>query len=65
MRENIKGEIILTRKKATELFLLLSNARLKLTGKNKTRAEKYWKEFENILLKEFLWWHKISILRKI
>ena len=49
MRRNEKGEIILTGKKAIELFLLLSNARFKLTGKMRTTSERYWKEFESIL----------------
>lgn len=49
MRKNEKEEIILTRKKATDLFCLLSNSRYKLKGKLKTEAEKYWKEFEDVL----------------
>ncbi len=49
MRRNEKGEVILTGRKAAELFLLLSNARYKLKGKMKTSAEKYWKEFESVL----------------
>lgn len=49
MRTNEKNEIILTRKKAAELFLILSNARYKLTGKYKTSAENFWKEFEDVL----------------
>ncbi len=49
MRRNEKGEVIITGKKASELFLLLSNARFKLKGKMKTSSEKYWKEFENVL----------------
>ena len=54
MRENEKGEIIITRNKAVELFLLLSNARVKMTGKSKTLANKYWQELEKILLKEYI-----------
>ncbi len=49
MRTNEKNEIILTRKKASELFLILSNARYKLNGKYKTSAENFWKEFEDVL----------------
>ena len=49
MRTNEKGEIILTRKKAAEIFLLLSNARYKLNGKMATSAEKYWRELESVL----------------
>ena len=49
MRKNKKGEIILTRRMAAELFLLLSNARYKLQGKMRTTATKYWREFEEIL----------------
>ena len=48
MRKNEKGEIILTRRKAADIFCLLSNARYKLTGSLKTQAIKYWKEFEDI-----------------
>ena len=49
MRRNEKGEIIITGKKASELFLLLSNARFKLKGKMGTAAFNYWKEFEKVL----------------
>ena len=49
MRKNEKGEIILTRRKAADIFCLLSNARLKLTGRLRTEATKYWKEFEDVL----------------
>jgi len=49
MRLNKKEEIVLTRKKAAEIFLLLANARFKLNGKMKTSATKYWKEFEDVL----------------
>ena len=54
MRTNDKGEIIITRRKAAEIFLLLSNARLKLKGKMRTSAEKYWREFEDILVIKML-----------
>ncbi len=49
MRLNEKQEVIITRLKAAEIFLLLSNARFKLNGKMRTSAEKYWKEFESVL----------------
>ena len=49
MRLNKNEEIILTRKKAAEIFLLLSNTRFKLQGKMRTAANKYWKEFEDVL----------------
>ena len=49
MRINEKEEIILTRKKAVDLFCLLSNAKYKLQGKMKSDCIKYWKEFEKVL----------------
>jgi len=49
MRTNEKGDIIITRKKGAELFLLLSNAIYKLNGTLRTSAEKYWKELEKVL----------------
>jgi len=49
MRKNEKEEVIITRIKATEIFLVLSNAKYKLNGKMKTLAEKYWDEFEEVL----------------
>lgn len=49
MRTNKKGEIILTRRKASEIFLILSNSIYKLKGKLRTSAENYWKEFEDVL----------------
>lgn len=48
MRVNEKGEIILTRRKAADIFCLLSNARVKLNGRLRTEATKYWKEFEAV-----------------
>lgn len=45
----VRKGFILTGKEATELFLILSQARLKLTTKYKTVAEKYWKKFEEVL----------------
>jgi len=49
MRKTEKGEVILTRKKAAEIFLILSNAKSKLKGKLRTSAEGYWREFEDVL----------------
>lgn len=49
MRLNEKQEVIITRRKASEIFLLLSIARFKLNGKMRTSAEKYWKELESVL----------------
>ncbi len=46
MRTNEKNEIIITRKKAAELFVLLGHTRYKLKGKMRSDAEKYWKELE-------------------
>ena len=40
---------ILTPRKTAELFCILSIARTKLTGKIRTDAETYWKEFEKAL----------------
>lgn len=48
MRKTDKGEVILSRVKASEIFLVLGSARLKLAGKMKTMAQKYWEEFEDI-----------------
>ena len=49
MRINKKDEIILTKRQASELFCLLSNARLKLSGKLRTSMDRYWKEMEKLL----------------
>ena len=49
MRLNEKNEVIITRRKAAEIFLTLSVARIKLNGKMRTMAEKYWKELEDVL----------------
>lgn len=46
MRTNDKNEVIITKKKAAELFVLLGHARYKLQGKMRSDAEKYWKELE-------------------
>jgi len=49
MRKNEEDEVIITKMKAAEIFLVLSNAKYKLNGKMRTLAEKYWKEFEAVL----------------
>jgi len=41
---------ILTRKEAAEIFLILASARLKLTGKVQTSAEKYFRNFEDAII---------------
>lgn len=46
----MKKGYLLTEKQAIDIFLVLSNARLKCTGKFKTSAEKYWKEFEKEII---------------
>ena len=46
MREGIN----LTRLEATDIFLVLSVARLKLQGKAQTTAKIYWEKLEKILL---------------
>ena len=44
-----KKDIIITKKKATELFLILSQAKVELYGRTKTLANNYHKEFMEIL----------------
>lgn len=44
-----KKDFILTKKKAVDIFLILSQARIKLKGKVQTSADNYWKEFEDAL----------------
>lgn len=48
MRTNDKNEVIITKKKAAGLFVLLGYARYKLQGKMKSDAEKYHKELETV-----------------
>jgi len=48
MRTNDKNEVIITKKKAAELFVLLGHAKYKLKGKMKSDCEKYWKELETV-----------------
>lgn len=40
---------ILTRREASELFILLSNARLKLKDKWQTSAQKWFEKFEEAM----------------
>lgn len=40
---------LLTKKQASELFLIVSTARIKLNGKIQTLADKYFKEMEKAL----------------
>lgn len=49
----VQEGIILTKKQASDIFIVLSNARIKLNGKYRTLAEKYWKDFETILLRGY------------
>lgn len=46
----VREGIILTKLEASDIFLILSNARLKCTGKFKTAAEKYHQKFEEVIL---------------
>ena len=48
MRTNQKNEVILTRKKAAEIFVLLRYAKNKVKGSPRADLEKYLKEFEKI-----------------
>ncbi len=48
MRTNDKNEVILTKKMAAEIFLLLRYARNKVRGKPRSDCEKYLKEFEKV-----------------
>lgn len=45
----VRNAYTITKKEAVEIFLILSQARLKLTGKLKTSAQKYWEKFEEAL----------------
>lgn len=45
----VRPGYVLTRNEASDLFLLLSHARLKLNGKMKTMANNYWEKFEEAL----------------
>ncbi len=45
----VRNAYTITRKEAAELFLILSQARIKLTGPAQTSAQKYWEKFEEVL----------------
>jgi len=45
----VRNAVTITKKEATELFLILSQSRIKLTGKAQTSAQKYWEKFEEVL----------------
>jgi hypothetical protein len=45
----VRNAYTITRKEAAEIFLILSQARLKCTGKVQTSAQKYWEKFEEVL----------------
>lgn len=49
MRINKKQDIIITKKQALELFLLLSHARLRINGKMQDVAISYRKELAKLL----------------
>jgi len=49
MRKHKDIGFILTKRKACEIFYILSVARLKLNGKVKTSAQKYWEELQDSL----------------
>ena len=42
----MRAGFILTKKEAADIFLILSTARIKLNGKVKTSANKYFQKFE-------------------
>lgn len=45
----VRNAYTITRKEAAELFLILSQAKIKLTGPAQTSAQKYWEKFEEAL----------------
>ena len=45
----VRNAYTITKKEATELFLILSQARIKLSGPSQTSAQKYWEKFEEVL----------------
>lgn len=45
----VRNAYTITRKEASELFLILSQARIKLNGKFQTLAQKHWENFEEAL----------------
>lgn len=45
----VQKGFVLTRKQAINIFLVLSQARIKLTGKYKAQAQREWEEFAKVL----------------
>ncbi len=45
----VRPGYVLTSKEASEVFLILSVARLQLNGSPQTMAKKYWEKFEDAL----------------
>ena len=45
----VRNAYTITKKEAIELFLILSQSRIKLTGPAQTSAQKYWEKFEEVL----------------
>lgn len=50
----MKEGIMLSRVEASDIFLVLSVAKIKLQGKAQTTAKKYHGKLEEILLKDFI-----------
>ncbi len=50
----VKEGYILTKKQASDIFLVLSESRLKLNGKFRTLAQKIYDEFEMTLIGNIL-----------
>lgn len=44
----VKNTISMTKKEAAEIFWIISQARIKLTGKTQTLAKKYFLQFEEV-----------------
>jgi len=49
----MKEGIVMTRLEASELFTLLSGARIKLQGRLQTIAQKYYDKLELILMSDY------------
>ena len=45
----VRNAYTITKIEAVDIFLILSQARIKLTGKAQTSAQKYWEKFEEAL----------------
>ena len=46
----VRNAYTITKKETIELFLILSQAKIKLTGKYQTSAQKYWEKFKEVLV---------------